>query len=154
MTTGKTIALTRRTFVGKVISLLFNMLCGLVITFLPRSKHLLISFAPKLQLSKYTDWAEIIWLQEQGIKREWRKGHEVGVRHPGCLRFSCVTLGCRFLFSHLKTEAGENNFQDPLCSQDPVRILGAHPRNGTRKSASLSYRGTCACFLLPREWVI
>ena len=44
MTTGKTIALTRRTFVGKVMSLLFNMLSGLVITFLPRSKHLLISW--------------------------------------------------------------------------------------------------------------
>ena len=43
MTTGKTIALTRQTFVGKVISLLFNMLSRLVITFLPRSKHLLIS---------------------------------------------------------------------------------------------------------------
>ena len=43
MTTGKTIALTRRTFVGKVISLLLNMLSRLVITFLPRSKHLLIS---------------------------------------------------------------------------------------------------------------
>ena len=40
MTTGKTIALTRRTFVGKVMSLLFNMLFRLVITFLPRSKHL------------------------------------------------------------------------------------------------------------------
>ena len=39
MTTGKTIALTRRTFVGKVMSLLFNMLSGLVITFLPRSKR-------------------------------------------------------------------------------------------------------------------
>ena len=44
MITGKTIALTRWTFVGKVISLLFNMLCRLVITFLPRSKHLLISW--------------------------------------------------------------------------------------------------------------
>ena len=44
MTTGKTIALTRRTFVGKVMSLLFNMLSKLVITFLPRSKHLLISW--------------------------------------------------------------------------------------------------------------
>ena len=44
MTTGKTIALTRRTFVGKVMSLLFNMLSSLVITFLPRSKHLLISW--------------------------------------------------------------------------------------------------------------
>ena len=44
MTTGKTIALTRQTFVGKVMSLLFNILSRLVITFLPRSKHLLISW--------------------------------------------------------------------------------------------------------------
>ena len=44
MTTGKTIALTRWTFVGKVMSLLFNMLSRLVITFLPRGKHLLISW--------------------------------------------------------------------------------------------------------------
>ena len=43
MTTGKTIALTRRTFIGKVMSLLFNMLSRLVIIFLPRSKCLLIS---------------------------------------------------------------------------------------------------------------
>ena len=43
VTTGKTIALTRRTFVDKVMSLLFNMLFRLVTTFLPRSKHLLIS---------------------------------------------------------------------------------------------------------------
>ena len=44
MTTGKTIALTRQTFVDKVMSLLFNMLSILVITFLPRSKRLLISW--------------------------------------------------------------------------------------------------------------
>ena len=44
MTTGKTIALTRQTFVGKVMSLLFNVLSRLVITFLPRSKCLLISW--------------------------------------------------------------------------------------------------------------
>ena len=44
MTTGKTIALTRRTYVDKIISLLFNMLSRLVITFLPRSKRLLISW--------------------------------------------------------------------------------------------------------------
>ena len=44
MTIGKTIALTRWTFVGKVMSLLFNMLSRLVITFLPRSKRLLISW--------------------------------------------------------------------------------------------------------------
>ena len=44
MTTGKTIALARQNFVGKVMSLLFNMLSRLVITFLPRSKHLLVSW--------------------------------------------------------------------------------------------------------------
>ena len=44
MTTGKTIALIRRTFAGKVMSLLFNMLYTLVIDFLPRSKHHLISW--------------------------------------------------------------------------------------------------------------
>ena len=44
MTTGKTIALTRQTFGGEVMSLLFNMLSRLVITFLPNSKHLLISW--------------------------------------------------------------------------------------------------------------
>ena len=44
MTTGKTIALTRQTFVGTVMALLFNMLSRMVITFLPRSKRLLISW--------------------------------------------------------------------------------------------------------------
>ena len=43
MTTGKIIALTRRTFVGKIMSLLFNMLSRFFIAFLPRSKHLLVS---------------------------------------------------------------------------------------------------------------
>ena len=43
MTTGKTLSLTRRTFVGEVMSLLFNMLPRFIITFLPRSEHLLIS---------------------------------------------------------------------------------------------------------------
>ena len=44
MTTGKTIALTRQTFADKIVSLLFNMLSRLIITFLPRSEHLLISW--------------------------------------------------------------------------------------------------------------
>ena len=51
MTTGKTIALIRQTFVGKVKSLLFNMLSRFVIAFLPRSKHLLISWLHPLQYS-------------------------------------------------------------------------------------------------------
>ena len=50
MTTGKTIALTRQTFLGRVMSLLFNMLSKLVITFLPRIKHLLISWLQLPQL--------------------------------------------------------------------------------------------------------
>ena len=54
MTTGKTIALTRRIFVGKVMSLLLNMLSGLVITFLPRSKRLLISW---LQSTSAVIWS-------------------------------------------------------------------------------------------------
>ena len=54
MTTGKTTALTRWTFVDKVMSLLFNMLSRLVITFLPRSKRLLIS-----------------WLQSIGVPKSW-----------------------------------------------------------------------------------
>ena len=53
VTTGKTIALTRRTFVGKVMSLLFNMLSRLVIAFLPRNKHLLI---PWLQSPSAVIW--------------------------------------------------------------------------------------------------
>ena len=48
MTTGKTIALTRQTIVGKVMSLLFNMLSRFVITFLPRRKRLLISWLQSL----------------------------------------------------------------------------------------------------------
>ena len=62
MTTGKTIALTRWTFVGKVMSLLFNMLSRLVITFLPRSKHLLEgynflhSFTYNLHVFLYLMW--------------------------------------------------------------------------------------------------
>ena len=68
MTTGKTIALTRRTFIGKVIPLLFNMLSRLVITFLPRSKCLLISWLqspsavilePKKSLSLFPSFPHI-----------------------------------------------------------------------------------------------
>ena len=53
MTTGKTIALTRWTFVGKIMSLLFNMLCRLVITFLPRSKQITLRVYKELLYTKY-----------------------------------------------------------------------------------------------------
>ena len=55
MTTGKTIALTRQTFIGKVMSLLFNMLSRLVITFLPRNKCLLISWLQSPSTQPYKD---------------------------------------------------------------------------------------------------
>ena len=68
MTTGKTIAFTRWTFVGKVMSLLLNMLSRLVITFLPRSKHLLISrlWSPSAVIleprcASAEEWIKKIW---------------------------------------------------------------------------------------------
>ena len=70
-TAGKTIALSRRTFVGKIMSLLFNILSSLVITFLPRSKHLLISWLqspsalllepPKIKSATFSHCFPIYW---------------------------------------------------------------------------------------------
>ena len=60
MTTGKTIALTRQTFVDKTMSLLFNMLSRLVITFLPRSKHLLISWLQSSSADKHKVGAKVL----------------------------------------------------------------------------------------------
>ena len=63
MTTGKTIALTRWTFVGKVMFLLFNMLSRLIITFLPGSKHLLISWlqSPSAVILEKLHWSALIF---------------------------------------------------------------------------------------------
>ena len=76
MMTGKTIALTRWTLVGKVMSLLFNMLSRLVIAFLPRSKHLLISWlqspsavileAPKINSFTVSIVSPSIWYEVMG----------------------------------------------------------------------------------------
>ena len=63
MTTGKTIALTRRTFVRKVMSLLFNMLSRYVIAFLPRSKHLLISWLQSPSAPQFMQFL-FIYLEE------------------------------------------------------------------------------------------
>ena len=69
MTTGKTIALTRWTFVDKVIALLFNMLFRLVTTLLSRNKHLLISWlqspsAVILEPPKIKSWMHGVWMHE------------------------------------------------------------------------------------------
>ena len=63
MTTGKTIALTRRTFLGKVISLLLNILSRLVITFLPRSKRLLISWLWSPSAFKLGYFSPCLWVR-------------------------------------------------------------------------------------------
>ena len=69
MTTGKTIALNRQTFVGQVMSLLFNMLSRLVITFLPRNKHLLgksfnITVIQVYAPASNAEEAEVEWFYE------------------------------------------------------------------------------------------
>ena len=81
MTTGKTIALTRWTIFGKVMSLLFNMLSRLVITFLPRSKHLLISWlqspsAVILEPQKIKpDTVSTIYDEYWWVENKWGKPH-------------------------------------------------------------------------------
>ena len=91
MTTGKTIALTRRTFVGKVMSLLFNMLSRLVRTFLPRSKRLLISWlqspsavilGPKKRKSATVSTVPPSICHEVMVKKEFM-GHGLHLR-PVC----------------------------------------------------------------------
>ena len=81
-TSGKTIALTRWTFLGKVMSLLFNMLSKLVITFLPRSKRLLISWLQSLFATSYLCTFESLC---------WKHVLEASV---GTHSFSSLTLNC------------------------------------------------------------
>ena len=98
MTTGKTIALTRRTFVDKVMSLLLNMLSRLVITFLPRSKHLLISWLQS---------PSAVILDPQKIKSATVStvspsiSHEVmGPNHTYCLVNCMLLCYAMFIKSH------------------------------------------------------
>ena len=87
MTTGKTIALTRRTFVGKVMSLLLNMLSSLVIAFLPRSKRLLISWLQS---------PSVVILEPRKVKSDTVYTvspsicHEVMGPHDYPLQYSCL----------------------------------------------------------------
>ena len=93
MTTGKTIALTRWTFVGKVMSLLFNMLSRLVIAFLPRSKHLLITWlqspsTPVLLPGKYHGWRSLVGCSPWG-----RWGSDTTERLHFHFSLSCIGEG-------------------------------------------------------------
>ena len=83
MTIGRTIALTTQTFVGKVMSLLFNMLSRLVIAFLPRSKRFLISWlqSPSVvilepQKIKWEDYSNCFW-EEVEIPGIWPTPHSL-----------------------------------------------------------------------------
>ena len=80
MTTGKAIALTRRTFAGKVMSLLLNVLSRLVITFFPRSKHLLISWLQSPS-AVILEPPEIKWLSGKQSACRWRSHRRPGF-HP------------------------------------------------------------------------
>ena len=73
MTTGKTVALTRQTFVGKVMSLFFNMLSSFVIPFLPRSIRLLISWLHKMSgiFKKQTGQAGVSGVEKYECNRKW-----------------------------------------------------------------------------------
>ena len=96
VTTGQTIALTRRTFVDKVMSLLLNMLSRLVITFLPRSKRLLIS------------WLYIVTLLIYLICRVhhekcWAKKHKLESRFPGEISITSIMQMIPPLWQKVKT---------------------------------------------------
>ena len=121
MTTGKTIALTRRTFVGKVMSLLFNVLSRLVITFLPRSKHLLIS-----------------WLQSPyAVILEPRKINSATVSTVSPSAFAISTFTLNSLPSGLYNTPP---FQLTLLSPRlPVQLLTAKPK-GQSQVLSLNNR--------------
>ena len=89
MTTGKTIALTRWTFVGKVMSLLFNMLSRLVITFLPRSKRLLISSSPSRPPARLREG------RGPGTRRPWGQGGPARPHSPLLLPVAGSSLSRR-----------------------------------------------------------
>ena len=92
MTTGKTIALTRRTFIGKVMSLLFNMLSGLVIAFLPRCMRLLISWlqsSSAVIFETKTIMSVTLSIVSPSISHE--------VMRPGSSFFECLVLSQLFL---------------------------------------------------------
>ena len=135
MTTRKTIALTRWTLVGKVISLLFNMLSRFVITFLPRSKHLLVSW---LQLSsavilepKKTKSATELWCWRRLLRVPWtaRRSNQSILREisPGCaLERLMLKLKLRY-FGHLIPRA--DSFEKSLM----LRKIEGRKRRGRQR---------------------
>ena len=85
MTIGKTIALTRRTFFGKVMSLLLNMLSSLVITFLPRSRRLLISWLQSPSATNFNTFFLLVLLLESAFPKTQTETNE-NCLHSFCSR--------------------------------------------------------------------
>ena len=123
MTTGKTIALTRRTFLGKVMSLLFNMLSRLVITFLPRSKRLLISKrlpgSPQAQVESLVSLLIIGWRQPMGrlsMNSMMDLTAAVGTTGPSCS-----------LQSEIRRVCTHDSRSRVLMCKDPESLLPISP---------------------------
>ena len=95
MTTGKTIALTRRTFVGKVMSLLLHMLSRLAITFLPRSKRLLISWlqSPSAVILEATK------IKSDTVNIKW-----TSINVEIKIFFFCFSIFSKYVFNLIATE--------------------------------------------------
>ena len=105
MTPGKTIALTRWTFVGKVMSLLLNMLSQLVITFLPRSKRLLISWLQS---------PSAVILEPKNIKSDTVSTVFPSISYPRCLYFIWTVKMLSSLVSKIQA-LPTTNVKPPYC---------------------------------------
>ena len=107
MTTGKTIALTRQTFVGKAMFLLFNMLSRLVIAFLPRSKHLLISWLLSPSAVIFGTQENIVSTVSIVSPSICHKGKGLGVRQ-GCILSPCIfNLYAEYIMRHAGLEEAQ-----------------------------------------------
>ena len=110
MTTGKTISLTRWTFVGKVMSLLFNMLSRLVITFLPRSKRLLISWLQS---------PSAVILEPQKIKSDIVSCRGPAPVDPGNLKVGTASASLeKYIFNYRYIERLETSGEKRLNNLD------------------------------------
>ena len=121
MATGRTIALTRRTFVGKVMSLLLNMLSRLVITFLPRSKHLLISWMQS---------PSAVILEPKKIKSDTVSTLSPSISHEVMGADAMIFVVCiRVQLSRQKASQALV-VKNPPASAEDVRDIGSIPGSG------------------------
>ena len=125
MTTGKTIALTRWTFVGKVMSLLFNILSRLVITFLPRSKRLLISWLQSPSVVILGAKLQLKWTDEGGNLEGERKEQALRIR-PAYLQswlhcyYHCSVLNLSYLTRNWVIYIGNGKPLQYSCLENPM----------------------------------